>query len=147
MSKKRRTNQPARQQQSGPNQSQRRAAVRTDRGELLLHEQQYSGPLPDAADFHAYDLVLPGSAERIMTQFEDQGQHRRQLEAIVVGGSERRAERGQWLGFILILAAIICGTVVAVAKDARYGAAMVGAALASGAVIYIVGGRVDRGSE
>ena len=39
----------------------------------------YSGPLPPAEQFAAYESILPGSAERILQMAEKQQSHRMQL--------------------------------------------------------------------
>ena len=62
-----------------------------------------SGPLPSPEILKAYDLVLPGLAERIVTQAENQSQHRMALEKTIIEGDSKRADRGQILGFILAL--------------------------------------------
>ncbi len=40
----------------------------------------YAGPVPDAATLERYQALLPNAADRIFTQFEEQGRHRRQIE-------------------------------------------------------------------
>lgn len=133
--------------QSPPQQGsrQRTAAQRGD--ELILHERTYVGPLPEPADLKAYDLVVPGSAERILTQFEEQGRHRRELEQTVVRGSERRGNLGQWLAFVLLMTGIIGGCVVAAVGYQKAGVGIAGGAFACGALTYVIGGRIKRDSE
>jgi uncharacterized membrane protein len=40
----------------------------------------WSGPLPPPAALEAFNSVVPGGAERIFNQFEDEAKHRRALE-------------------------------------------------------------------
>jgi uncharacterized membrane protein len=70
----------------------------------------YSGPLPSPEMMERYEAVVPGSAERIITQFEEQGRHRRTLEKVVVTGNERRANRGQISATVIVIFGILSGT-------------------------------------
>lgn len=119
----------------------------SDGQRMVLAEHSYSGPLPQPADLQAYELVLPGAAERIMKQFEDQGAHRRELEQVVVRGSERRGDLGQWLAFVLMLSGVVGGCIVALAGEAKAGAGIGAAAFASGTLIYILGGRLSQSDD
>jgi uncharacterized membrane protein len=40
-----------------------------------------SGPLPASAELDNYERILPGLANRIVTQFEAEGAHRRDMES------------------------------------------------------------------
>lgn len=111
---------------------------------MVLAERTYVGPLPEPADLKAYDLVVPGAAERIIAAFEEQGSHRRTQEARVVSGSERRANAGQFLAFGLLLTGIVGGCVVAATGEGVAGASIAGGAFACGALTYLIGGRVTR---
>ena len=119
----------------------RRAAAATDGREVVYAEQSYTGPLPEPADLRAYDMVVPGSAKTIVDAFEDQTRHRRELERAVVTGSEGRSSRGQWMAYSAMMTGVIGGCVVAVVGDPVSGAAIAGAAFASSAVTYALGGR------
>ena len=67
-------------QMTGPDSGQ---AGRVD-GIRAVEFSAYSGPLPPPEILRQFEEVLPGSAERIFTQFEAQSAHRRSLEATVV---------------------------------------------------------------
>lgn len=71
------------------------AAAEADGEELLYAERSYTGPLPEHSDLRAYDMVVPGSAKVIVDAFQDQTNHRRDLERAVVSGSDGRSGRGQ----------------------------------------------------
>jgi uncharacterized membrane protein len=57
----------------------------------------YSGPLPTASEFAAYDKALPGTAERLLSMVEKESEHRHE--------SDRKAlsifNLGQTFSFIL----------------------------------------------
>ena len=44
----------------------------------------YAGPLPHPDILRGFEEVVPGSAERIVKQFEQQSSHRRSMEATVI---------------------------------------------------------------
>jgi len=54
----------------------------------------FQGPLPRPADLAQYEQALPGAAERILRQFEEQSSHRRALEAKVVDSNVASERRG-----------------------------------------------------
>lgn len=62
---------------------------------------QWSGPMPHPDDLDAYERILPGAADRILTMAEKQTAHRQRLEEIAVTGNEDRARRGQRYGLII----------------------------------------------
>ncbi len=50
-------------------------------------EYSYSGPLPHPEILRRYNEIIPGSAERIFSQFESQSAHRRALEMKVIASN------------------------------------------------------------
>jgi len=77
-SQQRQSDQIARMHRSDPTQ--------IDTLQAVTHslEYSYSGPLPPPEVLRKFEEILPGSAERIFNQFEEQSSHRRGLEAKVV---------------------------------------------------------------
>lgn len=71
--------------------------------------QAYAGPIPPPAILGQYEEVCQGSANRILTQFEEQGRHRRSLESKAINYNVASAVVGQIAGFLLFLAAIGTG--------------------------------------
>lgn len=64
----------------------------------LQHEitlQQRSGPLPDPQTLAEYDQVSPGAADRIIAGFEQQTQHRHQLEDRALD-AQIESDRNAW---------------------------------------------------
>jgi len=106
-----------------------------------VREIVHQGPLPPAETLEGYNRVVPGSAKLTFDQFVAQSQHRRAMEKAIVEGSERRADLGQWLGFAFLLICALAGVYVVLTGEAVAGAAITTGALASGAVVYVVGGR------
>ena len=72
----------------------------------VTHTQQvefstYSGPLPHPDILRQFDDVLPGSAERIFSQFEAQSAHRRSLEATVIASGAFSQKLGTVSGLLI----------------------------------------------
>ena len=103
--------------------------------------RQWSGPLPHPDDLARFNEVVPGSAHLIVKAFVDQGDHRRSLEQKVVGGSETRAARGQFLVYTFLMVVVIGGIVVALHESGFAGATIITAGLGSGVALYVLGGR------
>ena len=49
----------------------------------------YSAPLPPPVHFEEYDRILPGAADRIVTEFERNSGHRREVEIRLVDAEIR----------------------------------------------------------
>lgn len=61
-----------------------------------------------------------------------------------MSGSERRANTGQVLAFVLLLTGVAGGCVVAAVGEGLAGATIAGGAFACGALTYLIGGRISR---
>lgn len=69
--------------------------------------EYYSGPLPTPQQLEEYNRILPGLADRIVTEWQTEGSHRRSLEKNGLRGQLLAQSRGQV--FALILSLIIIG--------------------------------------
>ena len=95
-------------------QNKRLATVPRPSGQVATRVQSieasyHSGPLPPAEDFEHYNNVLPGAADRIMKMAEQQATHRRSIEAAVITGNIKAQARGQSLGALVVIAAMLIG--------------------------------------
>ena len=92
--------------------------------EILGTRSHFSGPLPPPEIIEAYERILPGSANRILTMAEKNQDHRIEMELkkIVLDGDEtkklissgiQRVPRGQWFGFIITIAFLVAATICA----------------------------------
>ncbi|MEI2692417.1 MAG: DUF2335 domain-containing protein [Anaerolineae bacterium] len=112
-------------------------------------EQHFAGPLPPPEILAGYDEIVPGTAEKIIARFIEQGTHRMELEKVVVHGNNTRANWGLAAGFVLALTTII-GAVYAMSLGFDIaGAAVVIASLASlvGTFLYGTKSRRDERTE
>ncbi len=66
-------------------------------------KRRFRGPLPSPEMLKEYEQALPGCAERIVSQFEKQAQHRMDMEKKVIPEDQRQSSVGQIFGFILAL--------------------------------------------
>lgn len=103
----------------------------------------WEGPVPPPQVIEAYERLVPGSAQIMWNNFDEQSQHRRELEKKVVVASEDRANRGQIIAAGLIVLAIVAGVVIALAVNAYVGGGVVLGSIVSGAAIYIAGGKAQ----
>lgn len=67
---------------------------------------RFSGPMPHPDLYEKYEEVLPGSADRLLTLTEKQAEHRTNWEIKALDASIKHADRGQFFGLIVALAAI-----------------------------------------
>lgn len=118
----------------------------------------WSGPIPSPEDLQQYEHISPGSAQRILEEYSAQSshmreldlaqfEHRRALENLVVQGTERRSNIGQWLASGLAVSSVVVAAIVAtVAHAPNQAVVIMGAVLATGGIVYIVGGRPPKDS-
>jgi uncharacterized membrane protein len=121
-------------------ETQQQRSVKVSRSVSSL----FSGPLPPPEVLAQYNEVLPQAAERIITMAEGQSAHRQHLEKSVVDSNIASEKRGQYLGFTIMMTALVGGFVlVGIGKNA-YGIAAILTALGSGLATYIYGKHTQR---
>src|SRR5271157_2081553 len=76
--------------------------------------EHFQGPLPHPSILKAYDIVLPGLAERIVEAWEKQTSHRITLEQIVITGDNKRANWGLISATAITITVIIACTILAI---------------------------------
>ncbi len=80
--------------------------------QLIYKEELWQGPLPPPHYLEGYERIQKGLANRLVTDFEKQGNHRRIIEKTIVSSRIKQANRGQnWAG-ILSLVAIVGGIIL-----------------------------------
>lgn len=89
--------------------------------------------------------MCPGAAAKIIDAFEAQGAHRRELESTIVHGSERRANRGQILGFVIALIFLAASVWVILAGYPVPGLILGGADLVALVTVFVIGRRTENG--
>ncbi len=106
----------------------------------------FQGPLPHPSILKAYDIVLPGLAERIIGQWEKQTNHRISLEQTVVNGDNSRANWGLISGTLITMTVIIACTILAIynKEQALIAIGVIVLNLATLAGIFVYGSRSRR---
>jgi uncharacterized membrane protein len=113
---------------------------------LAAFSASYSGPLPPAEQVRAYEEVLPGSADRILSMAERQQEHRLSLERVTVVEAAQRSRWGLRLGFAIAVLVIGVGAAGIFTGHALAGFAVIiaQAAILAGVFVY---GRVEQRKE
>jgi uncharacterized membrane protein len=81
----------------------------------------YSGPIPLPRVAEGWEVVLPGAADRILSMAEREQQHRHRMDERSLG----LFGRGQLLGFLLGMTAVIAGAVLIALDKQAYGLATI----------------------
>lgn len=75
--------------------------------------EYFVGPLPHPDMLAKYNELVPDFAERLLSEYQAQGAHRRGLEAAVITGNLRAQSRGQWIAAgmfaLMVAAAVVLG--------------------------------------
>jgi uncharacterized membrane protein len=96
---------PSRHLQPHPQQSATSAGRHLSPAQMLLiQEESYSGPLPHPKILQGFEDVQPGFADRIVAQFEKEGESRRELTRTYIRTTLRMQMMGQVMAFVLFLA-------------------------------------------
>jgi uncharacterized membrane protein len=92
--------------------------------------QHFSGPLPPPSVLEHYERILPGAAERIITKFEHQTEHRLEIEKSVIRTSNFKEIAGLFCGFIVAMTTIGGGIYTAILGHSLLGGSLSFAGLA-----------------
>ncbi len=104
----------------------------------------YSGPLPSPETLRKYEEILEGSANRIVTMAENQGEHRRELEKKVIEGRIKDSRLGIFCGLTIGMTALICGTIVIIFGHSAEGLTMGSAGIVGLVGVFVYGTRANR---
>lgn len=108
----------------------------------VIREQSFfAGPLPHPSILKQYEDIVPGAADRIIKQAEQQTNHRIQLENKVIDADLRRADCGLWAGLAVALVSIIGGGGLILAGHDTAGTAIATATVVSLAGVFVYGSR------
>jgi uncharacterized membrane protein len=106
--------------------------------------EAYSGPLPSPTIIEAYERIAPGTAKAIVSQFEKQGDHRREMERTVIQGELSRSNAGLAAGTLIGLAGMAVAAYALSLGHPATGATIIGTVLAGGVGTFIHGTRQRR---
>ncbi|GHT82864.1 hypothetical protein FACS1894137_02610 [Spirochaetia bacterium] len=104
--------------------------------QALAQQVSYSGPLPTASEFAAYDKALAGAAERLLVMTEQQAEHRRKMDEKIVDKSLRLNSMGQIISFIISI--ISLGAVCLCVVLSQPGASIAPALIAIPSILSVI---------
>jgi uncharacterized membrane protein len=93
----------------------------------------YAGPLPHPDTLKKFEEILPGPADRILKQAENQTQHRIEMESKVINADIRKSYIGLVFGFLIGILGIGGGIYLA-----TLGFNIFGPVLSSGTLVSII---------
>lgn len=100
---------------------------------LVSFVQRYTGPMPPPELLRGYEVVVPGSAERIVKMAEQEQQFRHEMTRAAVQGGMSGVKRGQVFALIVVaIMAVAC--VICAALDQ----AVVASVLGGGTLVSLV---------
>lgn len=108
-------------------------------GFLSIH----AGPLPHPSTLRAYQELVPDAPERFFSMLERDQAHEHKQEDHMVAGSERRADRGQLLGFASFAICVLAGVGCAALHESSAAIAAFAAA-GSGVIITLITGKWEQ---
>jgi uncharacterized membrane protein len=100
----------------------KKAIVRTIQS---ISAKFHVGPLPSPDTLSEYNDVIPNAAERIFTEFEEQGKHRRKLESKVISANIIQSYIGQGLAFIIAIS-FLCAALWCFSKGYEFAGSAIG---------------------
>ena len=118
----------------------------------IILERHYSGPIPHPSILKQLEEIVPGSADRILSQFERQTKHRHEIEKKDqehIHSMERdklkkihnQIKTGQYLGFSVCVL-LIAGSVICALEGALFPSGILGSAgLVGLAAVFVYGSR------
>lgn len=107
---------------------------------------EFSGPLPHPEILEGYERVLPGSADRILSMAENEGEHRRTIEKTIVKTDIIRSYLGLGSGFIIALVGL-GGSIYLGINDKPWASGIMGAGTVTGLVTVFVVGEKPRKTQ
>ena len=95
--------------------------------------EQWAGPLPPPQVLAGFNEIVPGAAERILAEFEQEAAHRRQLENRQASIISRDLIIGQLAALLFAI-----GALAVAAYSASIGAQWIGSIVGGGTIAAVV---------
>ncbi|MCA2640198.1 MAG: DUF2335 domain-containing protein [Microcystis sp. M137S2] len=103
----------------------------------------FYGPIPHPTILKGYEEVLPGSADRILSMTEKEGEHRRKIETELVKNDNIRSYLGQIAGFTIAIVGL-GGSIYLGINDKVWASGIMSAGTLTGLVTVFVKGDKER---
>jgi uncharacterized membrane protein len=107
---------------------------------VVTMHKTHIGPLPDPETLSEYSTIIPDGAERIMKMAEKQLDHRMSMENKVIGGQLMQSNIGQFLAFLIGIAALGAST-YCIVKGHEWPGSLLGIGGLTGLVTAFIKGR------
>ena len=114
--------------------------------QIVQSQSVFVGPLPHPDMLRQYDDIVPGAGERILAMTENEGEHRRSLEAKLLAAESRLSLLGVVSAFVLGLCTIV-GGIVCILKGQPFGGTFLGSAGLAGLVWAFISGTRQRATQ
>ena len=111
-----------------------------------LEVTAYSGIIPHPSIIAGYEDILPGSADRILSMAEKEGEHRRSLEKKITEDDGNRAYLGLMAGFLIAVTGL-GGSIYLGLKDKIWASGIMSAGTLTSLVTVFVKGKERRRAE
>ena len=106
-------------------------------------QKSHSGPLPDSQTLEEYNRIIPNGADRIMSVFEKQSEHRMTIEKKVIGGQMFQSNLGQIFALVIGLFSISCATYITL-QGHEWAGSIIGVGGITGLVTAFIKGRASQ---
>lgn len=104
----------------------------------------YAGPLPAAEELKRYEEIQTGLADRIVRMAEEQGNHRREIEKLVIEGRIRDSKLGILCGMLIGVFALGVGGLTTIYDHPLVGLSIGGGGVAGLVGVFVYGTRSNR---
>jgi uncharacterized membrane protein len=101
----------------------------------------FKGPLPPPDLLREYNSVVNEGAERIFDKFEQQANHRMEMEKLVLTEQLRQSSKGQWFGFIISMFGLALAGLMTWLGYETLGITLASTTIISLTTIFVIGKR------
>ena len=115
-----------------------------EEAEIITRASSWSGPLPSPDALRDFEEIVPGSADRLITMVEKQGNHRMEIEKRVVDGESKRAWVDLFARHIITLVGIVASILLVVFGYTPAGVILTALTTLFAVVTFLIGKILDR---
>ena len=102
-----------------------------------------TGPIPPPDQLAAYEMIVPGAANRLLTM----GEHEQNGRLSILTAQVRQSARGQWMAFTLALCFLAASVWVTLAGSPWVGGILGGTTVVGVVTIFITGQAQQRPAQ
>lgn len=115
-----------------------------EEAEIITRASSWSGPLPSPDSLREFEEIVPGSADRLITMVEKQGNHRMEIEKRVVDGESKRAWVDLLARHIITLVGLVASILLVVFGYTPAGVILTALTTLFAVVSFLIGKILDR---